>query len=225
MNQQDLILRIIFDAEDPQKTIIKTNIGNNFGQEGEKVVWQKDRIHKILEEYISSQLGKFKEDDKKICKDKKKYRLIFGIQASDGGDTITSVKNDPGKKRWIANRILWLCRNLKKIKIQELRQDDEYYIFYKIKPVEHVLIFREFQNENFYEAWLEEEGRDAIIEKEGLSWKECKEFLNGVDIFAKVGKEVDYPIVDKKTGEIKKELIIDRSPLSRGFGSWLPSND
>lgn len=64
MPRADIIVQVIFNLKEPDKTLIKTNA-------------KKEAVEGILEAWLTDQIGKGKDDRESIKKDE--YRIMIGL--------------------------------------------------------------------------------------------------------------------------------------------------
>ncbi|MEI6296710.1 MAG: hypothetical protein WCO84_03640 [bacterium] len=98
----DLLVRIVFNMEDPAKTVIKTNATH-------------EGVEEFLDAFIRGQLGA--GADESIANDKVEYHVDIALDLSD--DSIV-VKSDTGNKGLVCGIVMQVLRDLGSIKIESL---------------------------------------------------------------------------------------------------------
>lgn len=102
MPKTDIVVVIKFNIEEPENTLIKTNV-------------KKKAVNEILENWIRSQLGAGKDDSKSVEKDI--YEIVIKLDL--GGD-IFHTSSDTGNKSLTCGLVMDVFTNLKKIPVHSL---------------------------------------------------------------------------------------------------------
>lgn len=102
MPRADIVIQVIFNLKEPDKTVIKTNA-------------KEEAVEEILEAWLAGQVGRGKDEREPVKKEE--YRVVIGLDLED--DTF-STSSDTGNKNLTCGIIASAFSRLGDLKITGL---------------------------------------------------------------------------------------------------------